>query len=256
LLTHPMLDQLGQLGLSGMAQAFCRSSKLPTKTATLTHGRLARPLGRSRAHPSPRQAGLAARLRYARLRQPASVEDGRFTGPHAGLDRALFHKLTDGEWIDTHDNLILCGADRRGQILACLCPGSQGLPRQPFGPLSAGSQALPRTRARPVVTAAMPRIPARSSPASQTPHPRRLGPSTRSTAGAPFVTSTRSSRNAMGVARPSSPVRSQSTSGTPFIGDPTYAGRHPSTASFTTPTAIDLAGDSLRRRPSRSTTKD
>jgi hypothetical protein len=23
--------------------------------------------------------------------------------------RALFHKLTNGEWIDAHDNLILCG---------------------------------------------------------------------------------------------------------------------------------------------------
>src|SRR5438477_349422 len=55
-----------------------------------------------------RDKRLAARLRYARLRQQASVEDVDYRAPR-GLDRALFHKLTNGEWIDAHDNLILCG---------------------------------------------------------------------------------------------------------------------------------------------------
>ena len=53
---------------------------------------------------------------------------------------------------------------------------------------------------------------------------------------APVVTSTRSSRNAMGAARPFSPVRSPSTNGTP-----SSATRHmptpSSTASFTMPIA-------------------
>jgi hypothetical protein len=26
-----------------------------------------------------------------------------------GLDRALFQKLAIGDWIDAHDNLIVCG---------------------------------------------------------------------------------------------------------------------------------------------------
>ena len=40
--------------------------------------------------------------------------------PHRGLDRALFHKLTAGEWIDAHDNLILCGPTGVGKSwLAC-----------------------------------------------------------------------------------------------------------------------------------------
>jgi hypothetical protein len=42
------------------------------------------------------------------LRQQASVEDVDYRAPR-GLDRALFHKLTNSEWIDAHDNLILCG---------------------------------------------------------------------------------------------------------------------------------------------------
>jgi hypothetical protein len=36
LLTHPMLDQLTQLGLSGMAQAFAEL-EASDETATLTH---------------------------------------------------------------------------------------------------------------------------------------------------------------------------------------------------------------------------
>ena len=62
---------------------------------------------------------LAARLRYAKLRQQAGVEDIDYRAPR-GLDRALFHKLVDGEWIDAHDNLILCGPTGVGKSwLAC-----------------------------------------------------------------------------------------------------------------------------------------
>ncbi len=66
----------------------------------------------------------------------------------------------------------------------------------------------------PAVTAAMPASCA-VSPASSS-SSSTIGASNRSTP-APVVTSTRSSRNAMGVARPSSPVRSRSTSGTPSL---------------------------------------
>jgi hypothetical protein len=45
-------------------------------------------------------------------------------------------------------NPMIVRAHRGRQKLACLCPRSQGLPRQPLCSLSAGSQALPRTRAR------------------------------------------------------------------------------------------------------------
>jgi DNA replication protein DnaC len=55
-----------------------------------------------------RDKRLAARLRYARLRQQATVEDVDYRAPR-GLDRALFQKLAKGDWIEAHDNLILCG---------------------------------------------------------------------------------------------------------------------------------------------------
>src|SRR5438034_8757661 len=51
-----------------------------------------------------RDKRLAARLRHAKLRQEASVEDVDYKSPR-GLDRALFLKLAEGQWIAEHGNL-------------------------------------------------------------------------------------------------------------------------------------------------------
>jgi DNA replication protein DnaC len=55
-----------------------------------------------------RDRRLHARLRYARLRHQAAVEDVDYRAVR-GLDRALFQKLAEGAWIDAHESLILCG---------------------------------------------------------------------------------------------------------------------------------------------------
>jgi len=117
LLTHPILDQLHQLGLSGLAQAFAEL-EASGDGAMLTHADwLALLVDREVTH--RRDKRLAARLRYARLRHDAVVEDVDYRVPR-GLDRALFHKLADGQWIDAHDNLILCGPSGVGKSwLAC-----------------------------------------------------------------------------------------------------------------------------------------
>src|SRR5512146_720582 len=112
-----MLDQLTQLGLAGMAQAFAEL-EASSDGATLTHADwLGLLVDREVTH--RRDKRLAARLRYARLRHHAVVEDVDYRAPR-GLDRALFRKLADGEWIDAHDNLILCGPTGVGKSwLAC-----------------------------------------------------------------------------------------------------------------------------------------
>ena len=112
-----MLDQLHQLGLSGMAQAFAEL-EASSEGATLTHADwLGLLVDREVTH--RRDKRLATRLRYARLRHNAVVEDVDYR-VHRGLDRALFHKLTAGEWIDANDNLILCGPTGVGKSwLAC-----------------------------------------------------------------------------------------------------------------------------------------
>src|ERR1044071_5195278 len=116
-LTHPMLDQLARLGLSGMAQAFAEL-EASGEGATLTHADWLGLLV-DREITYRRDKRLAARLRYARLRHSAVVEDVDYRVPR-GLDRALFHKLAEGEWIEAHDNLILCGPTGVGKSwLAC-----------------------------------------------------------------------------------------------------------------------------------------
>jgi DNA replication protein DnaC len=112
-----MLDQLTRLGLSGMAQAFTELETSGEGT-TLTHADwLGLLVDREATH--RRDKRLAARLRHARLRHHGAVEDVDYRAPR-GLDRALFHKLAGGEWIDAHDNLILCGPTGVGKSwLAC-----------------------------------------------------------------------------------------------------------------------------------------
>src|ERR1700692_4042600 len=51
---------------------------------------------------------LTARLRYARLGHRAAVEDVDYRA-NRGLDRALFHKLALGDWIEQKQNLIIVG---------------------------------------------------------------------------------------------------------------------------------------------------
>jgi DNA replication protein DnaC len=116
-LTHPTIDQLHQLGLPGMAKAFA-DIESDADAARLTHPEwLGLLLEREITH--RRDKRLAARLRYARLRHNAVVEDVDYRAPR-GLDRTLFHKLAGGEWIDVHDNLILCGPTGVGKSwLAC-----------------------------------------------------------------------------------------------------------------------------------------
>jgi DNA replication protein DnaC len=105
MLTHPTLDQLNQLGLLGMATAF--GELAATDVAGLSHAEwLALLLEREISYRHDRR--LAARLRYAKLRHHAAVEDVDYRTTR-GLDRGLFQKLSTGDWINTHDNLILCG---------------------------------------------------------------------------------------------------------------------------------------------------
>jgi DNA replication protein DnaC len=106
LLTHPTLDQLHALGLHGMAKAFL-DIEAAGEAASLSHAEwLALLLEREASVRHDKR--LSARLRYAKLRQQACVEDIDYRTPR-GLDRSLFAKLVEGRWIDEHANLLICG---------------------------------------------------------------------------------------------------------------------------------------------------
>jgi len=116
MLTHPTLDQLRQLGLAGMARAF---EDLQSRSG----GELAPAewlgllLDREIADRQDRR--LKARLRFAKLRHQASIEDIDWRTSR-GLDRTLFQKLALGGWIEARENLIIEGPTGVGKSwLAC-----------------------------------------------------------------------------------------------------------------------------------------
>jgi DNA replication protein DnaC len=117
LLIHPTLEQLRQLGLAGMARAFEELAD-NARGAELDHAEwLGLLLDREMADRQDRQ--LRARLRYARLRHNAAVEDVDYRTTR-GLDRALFQKLALGSWIKEQQNLIIVGPSGVGKSwLAC-----------------------------------------------------------------------------------------------------------------------------------------
>lgn len=106
MLTHPTLDQLRELGLEGMLKAF------PEIEACTEHAELSRLewlgllLDREITH--RRDKRLTARLRYARLRHQACLEDVDYHTPRT-LDKSLLLKLSNTSWIGDHDNLLMCG---------------------------------------------------------------------------------------------------------------------------------------------------
>lgn len=117
MLTHPTLDQLRELGLDDMVKAF-GDIEAAGQAGALSHLEwLGLLLDRELSHRRDRR--LAARLRYARLRHQACVEDVDYRAPRR-LDRGLFLKLAHGSFIDQHDNLVICGPTGVGKSwLAC-----------------------------------------------------------------------------------------------------------------------------------------
>ena len=117
MLTHPTLDQLHQLGLAGMARAFEELQANPRGGELAPAEWLGLLLDREIAERHDRR--LKARLRFAKLRHQASVEDIDWRAAR-GLDRALFQKLVQGGWIEARENLIIEGPTGVGKSwLAC-----------------------------------------------------------------------------------------------------------------------------------------
>lgn len=117
MLTHPTLDRLNALGLTGMAKAFAELAA-NAEAEQLAHAEW---LGLliDREWTSRYDRKLATRLRFAKLRHQAAPEDVDYR-TQRGLERALFVKLLSGDWIDAHDNLAICGPAGVGKSwLAC-----------------------------------------------------------------------------------------------------------------------------------------
>jgi DNA replication protein DnaC len=117
MLTHPTLDRLHALQLHGMARAFEEQLALPEMAELGFAERLGLLVDREATYREDRR--LAGRLKQARLRQEAAVEDVDFRTPR-GLDKRLFLALSSCQWIGQHLNVLITGPTGAGKsFLAC-----------------------------------------------------------------------------------------------------------------------------------------
>ena len=118
MLAHPTSERLSALGLAGMARALDEQRRAgPTFEALGFEDRLGLLVDREAAERDTKR--LTARLKFAALRQTASVEDLDLRTPR-GLDRAAMAHLIDAGWIDRHENLLITGKTGLGKSwIAC-----------------------------------------------------------------------------------------------------------------------------------------
>lgn len=117
MLTHPTLERLVALGLTGMAKAFDDQRRQPDVAALPFEDRLAIMVDREVVE--RQNKSLATRLKFAGLRHAAVVEDIDLATPR-GLDRALFASLVAGNWIERKLNLLIVGPTGVGKSwIAC-----------------------------------------------------------------------------------------------------------------------------------------
>jgi DNA replication protein DnaC len=117
MLNHPTQDLMQRLGFEGMVKGFKDLQNDPESQA-LDHQEWLGLLLDYEAT-SRHQKRFERRLRAAKLRQAASVEDINYRASR-GLDRALFQKLATNDWIRKQRNLLITGPCGVGKsYLAC-----------------------------------------------------------------------------------------------------------------------------------------
>lgn len=117
MLLHPTLEKLKQMKFCGMAQAFeeqLKSSDFESLSFAERLGLLA-----DREFSERENRRLSSRLRQAKLRQQACLEDIDYQQPR-GLDRALIKSLATCQWLKEHLNVLITGLTGTGKsYIAC-----------------------------------------------------------------------------------------------------------------------------------------
>lgn len=117
MLTHPTLDKLQQLRLTGMAQAYAQQLSLPDIESLSADERLGLLVDCELTARDSRR--MTTRLRRAKLRHQGVMEDIDYRHPR-GLDKSLLTKLATCQWVREHHNLLITGATGIGKSwLAC-----------------------------------------------------------------------------------------------------------------------------------------
>src|SRR5256714_1337333 len=117
MLTHPTLDTLQTLKLSGMYHALAEQLQMSDIAALSFEERLGLLVDRELTERDNRR--LTTRLRQAKLRQTACIEDIDYRHPR-GLDKTLMARLATCQWVRERHNVLITGPTGIGKTwLGC-----------------------------------------------------------------------------------------------------------------------------------------
>jgi len=118
MLANQTIDKLEALGLTAMAAGLTEQLTAPGHYDELSFAdRLGLLVEREADARDSRR--LASRLKAAKLRYPAAIEDVEFRSPR-GLDRSVVLSLAEARWVSSHHNVLVTGATGCGKsFLSC-----------------------------------------------------------------------------------------------------------------------------------------
>src|SRR5499425_2863586 len=122
MLTQPTLDKLQTLRLAGMYQALLEQMQMPEIAALSFEERLGLLVDRESTERENRR--LTTRLRQAKLRQTACIEDIDYRHPR-GLDKPLLTRLVTCQWVQDRQNVLITGPTGIGKPNPCNYPSNQ-----------------------------------------------------------------------------------------------------------------------------------
>jgi DNA replication protein DnaC len=112
MLINQTLDKLEALGLFGMVLGVREQLESSQYLSLSFDERLGLLVDREADARDSRR--LALRLKVAKLRQEAAVEDIDFRAPR-GLDRSVIMSLAQANWVAAHHNLLVTGPTGAGK---------------------------------------------------------------------------------------------------------------------------------------------